>query len=77
MKESIFKRLIFYINILGLIIENKSSYDLEYVNCGYNAGYPTEPVLGMFKKKGDYYVIPSNSVGASIWRLHLGGNFGK
>jgi len=61
----------------GLIIENNSSYPLEYVNSGYNAGYPVEPVLNVFEKSGDDRVIPPNSAAALVWRLHCGGNFGK
>ena len=79
-KSSVLTKLVDYVIILfchvGLIIENQSSFPLVYVNAGYNAGYPVEPVLNVFEKSEDNKVIPSKSAAALIWRLHKGGNFG-
>ena len=64
-------------HVPGLIIENKSSFPLEYVNSGYSAGYPLEPVLSMFTEQSGRSVIPPNTTAALLWCLHKGGNFGK
>ena len=64
-------------NVTGLIIENKSSFPLEYVNSGYSAGYPIEPVLSMLTEQSGRCVIPPNTTAALVWCLHMGGNFGE
>ena len=65
------------LHVPGLIIENKSSFPLEYVNSGYSAGCPLEPVLNMFTEQSGRSVIPPNTTAALLWCLHKGGNFGK
>ena len=61
----------------GVIIENLSSYPLEYVNCGIVSGYSIKPVLEMFREEKGVRVIPPNHSAGLIYRLHQGGNFGK
>jgi hypothetical protein len=61
----------------GVIIENLSSYPLEYVNCGIVSGYSIKPVLEIFREEKGVRVIPPNHSAGLIYRLHQGGNFGK
>jgi hypothetical protein len=62
---------------LGVIIKNSSSYELEYVNSGYCSGYPVKPIVEMFEKRDQAYVISPGKTGGLVWDRHGGGEFGK
>jgi len=60
-----------------VVIENSSSYPLEYVNCGTVSGYSTKPVCDMFEEKSGVRVIPPNRTATLNYRYHFGGAIGK
>ena len=60
----------------GIIVENQTKFDLEYVTHNYRSGWPQDDVKNSFTLKGDYdYVLPPGAVGTQLWRFHQGGNF--
>ena len=62
----------------GVIIENQTKYDLEYVTNGYKVGWPVGDVKKGFEDRGDCaFVLPPGSVGTQLWKLHQGGGFFK
>ena len=65
---------------VGIIIENQSRFNLEYLTCGFNTGYPVDVVTKAFQRSKtdhDLYFIPPKGVSAQLWRVNKGGNFGK
>jgi hypothetical protein len=63
-----------------VIIENKTSYNLEYVNSGYSTGWPVEDVKQSFTttgEDGDVLIVAPGSVATQLWRVHQGGHYGK
>ena len=62
----------------GIIVENQTKYDLEYVTHSYKVGWPVGDVKKGFEDRGDCtFVLPPGSVGTQLWKLHQGGGFFK
>ena len=62
----------------GIIVENQTKYDLEYVTHSYKVGWPVGDVKKGFEDRGDCkFVLPPGSVGTQLWNLHQGGGFFK
>ena len=62
----------------GVIVENQTKYDLEYVTHSYKVGWPVGDVKKGFEDRGECtFVLPPGSVGTQLWNLHQGGGFFK
>ena len=62
------------LQLSGIMIENKTKFNLEYVTHNYRSGWPADDVKKSFVAQGEYdYVLPPGAVGTQLWRFHQGG----